>query len=334
MLETKLQRWSAPLIAVVAGLALTGCGSTAPPTPPTGIETAFELPGDRVYPEGIALDERTGDIYVGSFADGTIYRAAPGAPRAEVFLPAGSDGRRTANGLRVDPDGRLWIIDSTTGVTVYDLTTRALLARLDAVGPADRFLNDIALTPDGTAYLTDSRRAVVYRVTPDALTRAIAAGGHGELTDSVDLNPSLEPHDPGAYTLNGIAADPTGSYLLTVDSTGGDLYRIDLTTPTAAVSKVTLDGGDLHLGDGLDLHDGTLRVAHNTDDTLSAWTVSPDGSSATRTTGYHDEALDTPTTLVHHSGHTLVVASQFDKGGPLGPGSPTIAFRVLEISGI
>ncbi|MGI5222701.1 SMP-30/gluconolactonase/LRE family protein [Nocardia sp. CA-290969] len=324
-------RWSIALLAASAGLTLTGCGDTAPAASPPRVQTAFELPGNRVYPEGIALDERTGDIYVGSFADGTIYRATPGTPRAEVFLPAGTDGRRTANGLRVDPDGRLWVIDSTTGVTVYDLTSRTLLARFDAAGPADRFLNDIALTPDGTAYLTDSRRAVVYRVTPDALTRAISTGAPGELTEFSDLNPSLEPHDPGAYTLNGIVADPTGSYLLTVDSTGGDLYRIDLATTTA--SKVTLDGGDLTLGDGLDLHAGTLRVAHNTENTLTRWTLSPDGTTATRTGRHHDDTLATPTTLVHGPETTLVVASQFDKGGPLGQGEPTTPFRVSAVSG-
>ncbi|WP_280507796.1 SMP-30/gluconolactonase/LRE family protein [Nocardia flavorosea] len=295
------------------------------------VETAFTLPGDRVYPEGIALDERTGDIYVGSFADGTVYRATPGAPSAEVFLPAGADGRRTANGLRVDAHGRLWVIDSTTGVTVYDLDSRTLLARFDATGPADRFLNDIALTPEGTAYLTDSRRAIVYRITADALTEAMSTGGHGELTETFDLNPSLEPHDPGSYTLNGIVADPTGSYLLTVDSTGGDLYRIDLTTTT--ISKVALEGGDLALGDGLDLDAGTLRVAHNTENTLSRWVLSPDGTTATRTGRHHDDTLATPTTLVHGPETTLVVASQFDNGGPLGPGVPTSPFRVSAVSG-
>ncbi|WP_280460927.1 SMP-30/gluconolactonase/LRE family protein [Nocardia carnea] len=331
MLDPQKLRWSTALLAAAAGLTLTGCGETAPAASPPRVETAFTLPGDRVYPEGIALDERTGDIYVSSFADGAIYRATPDTPSAEVFLPAGTDGRRTANGLRVDPAGRLWVIDSTTGVTVYDLTSRTLLARFDVTGPADRFLNDIALTPDGTAYLTDSRRAVVYRITADTLTHAMSTGGHGELTESFDLNPSLEPHDPGAYTLNGIVADPTGSYLLTVDSTGGDLYRIDLTT--TAISKVALDGGDLTLGDGLDLHDGTLRVAHNTENTLTRWEISPDGTTATRTGRHHDETLATPTTLVRGPETTLVVASQFDKGGPRGPGVPTTLFRVTAVSG-
>ncbi|MGW1739910.1 SMP-30/gluconolactonase/LRE family protein [Nocardia sp. NPDC001965] len=327
------RRRPATLLTVAIGLALAGCG-TADPSPDTRVDTAFELPGDRVYPEGIALDERTGDFYIGSYADGTVYRAATGSDRAEVFLPGGTDGRRTANGLRVDPAGRLWVIDSTAGVAVYDTGSRRPLARFDVTDSGERFVNDIALGPDGSAYLTDSRRHLVYRVTPAELTRAVAGNGHGALNPYVDLADALEPHDPAAYTLNGIVADPSGTYLLTVDSTGGDLYRIDLAQHPAAAERVTLTGGDMSLADGLDLHGDTLRAAHNTADTLSSWTLSENGHTATRTAEYHDDTLATPTTLIHTADRTLVVASQFDSGGPLGPGTPTTPFRVLSISPI
>lgn len=334
MPHSRYPRCSTAFFSIAAALALTGCGHAAAPPQPSRIDTAFELPGERVYPEGIAVDETTGDVYVGSFADGTIYRAGPGAHRAETYLPAGTDGRRTANGLRVDRHGRLWVIDSTTGVAVYDTGSRALLARFEVTGDAPRFVNDIALGPDGSAYLTDSRRAVVYHITPDALVRAIEGGGHGTLDRSFDLRAALEPYDPETYTLNGIVADATGSYLLTVDSTGGGLYRIDLTSETGRVHRVMLDGGDLTLGDGLVLDGTTLWAAHNTDNTVTRWTVSADGTTATRTAVHRDDALGTPTTLARMPGYNLVVASQFDKGGPLGPGTPDTPFRVLSVSGI
>ncbi|WP_280236398.1 SMP-30/gluconolactonase/LRE family protein [Nocardia cyriacigeorgica] len=323
-------RWSSALFAAVAGFAVAGCGSDAASSDQVPvIATAVELPGDRVYPEGIAADERSGDIFVGSFADGTIYRAAAGTERAEVFLPSGADGRKTANGLRVDREGRLWVLDSTAGVAVYDVAARSLLARFDVAGDVERFINDIVITADGTAYLTDSKRAVLYRITPDDLTRATTTGGRGELTPAIDLKPALEPHGPQAYTLNGITADAAGTYLLVVDSTGGDLYRVDLVDATAPIRKVTLNGGDLSLGDGLDLHGTTLRAAHNTDNTLTRWTITDNGATATRTAVVTDESLATPTTLVHTGERTLVVSSQFDKGGPLGPGTPTTPFRVI-----
>ncbi|TLF75165.1 SMP-30/gluconolactonase/LRE family protein [Nocardia cyriacigeorgica] len=335
MLQIARRRWSAAVIATAA-LAVAGCGADAESAQPAPrIDTAFELPGDRVYPEGIAADERTGDIYVGSFGDGTIYRAAPGAERAEVFLPSGTDGRKTANGLRVDRDGRLWVLDSTAGVAVYDIASRELLARFDVAGAGERFVNDIVITADGAAYVTDSKTAVVYRITADDLTRTIAQGGRGELTPAFDLKPALEPHGPEAYTLNGITADAAGSYLLVVDSTGGDLYRVDLGGDAGSpISKVALNSGDVAMGDGLDLDGSTLLVAQNTKNILARWTLAPDGTSATRAAELSDVTLAVPTTLVHDGDRTLVVSSQFDKGGPLGAGTPVTPFRILSVTGI
>ncbi|MGO4613692.1 SMP-30/gluconolactonase/LRE family protein [Nocardia sp. 2YAB30] len=319
------------LAAAVACTALAACGSTDAPT--SHVHTAYELPGDRAYPEGIAVDSRTGETYVGSYTTGAVYRATRDAHQAEVFLPEGSNGHKTANGLKVDRQGRLWVTDSTTGVAVYDITTRALLADFIVPGAGPRFVNDLAIAPDGTAYLTDSARAVIYRVTPDQLTAA-TPGGHSELTPQFDLRTVIEPSEPGGFSLNGIVADPTGRYLLTVDMTGGDLYRIALTPVANPITEVTAHGGDFAKGDGLELRDDTLWVAQNTIDTIARWTVSDDGATATQDRRLTDQSLDIPTTVARDGDRTLIVSSQFDKGGPMGPGSPTTPFAVVTIDGI
>ncbi|MBT2480254.1 SMP-30/gluconolactonase/LRE family protein [Streptomyces sp. ISL-94] len=308
------------------------------------ISTAFSLPGAKVYPEGIATDPRTHTVYVGSYTDGTVYRARPGRSEAEVFLPSGTDGRHTANGLRVDTRGRLWVTDSTAGVSVYDAASGARLARFEVAGTAPRFVNDLTVTPDGTAYLTDSVRGVVYRATPAQL----AAGG-GALTEAYDLNPVLRPRPEGTFTLNGIISDRAGRYLLTVDMTGGDLYRVDLRS--GAIVRVALTGAgpkavdskapdseapDLKAADGLDLSpDGTLRVAHNITNTLTRWQLTADGTRARLVHTVTDPSLQIPTTLTHTRGRTLVVRSQFDKGGPMSPdgGAPT-TFTVASVRGL
>ncbi|WP_329197939.1 MULTISPECIES: SMP-30/gluconolactonase/LRE family protein [unclassified Streptomyces] len=317
-----------PLAAALAAVLTLGAAPADATTAPR-LSTAFVLPGAKVYPEGITSDPRTGTVYVGSYADGTVYRARPGQDTAEVFLPAGTDGRHTANGLSVDAHGRLWVTDSTNGVAVYDTRTGSRLARFGIPGGAPSFVNDLALTPDGTAYLTDSLRAAVYRVTPAQL-----AAGSGVLEVAYDLSGGITPPPGGGVFLNGIVADPAGRFLLTVDMTAGDLHRIDLRT--GALSRVTLRGGDLKHGDGLQLSPGgVLRVAHNTTNTLTRWQLTPSGTAARLTRTLTDPALQIPTTLTHTPGRTLVVRSQFDKDGPMTPstGTPT-TFTVASVRGL
>ncbi|TYB42790.1 SMP-30/gluconolactonase/LRE family protein [Actinomadura chibensis] len=313
-----------------AGAAVHAAPAAAPSK--ARISTAFVLPGDRVYPEGIAADPRHGDLYAGSFQDGAVYRMRPGHRVAEVFLPAGADGRSTANGLKVDRAGRLWVTSSASGVAVYDTRTRRLLARFDVPGPGTdaRFVNDLAITPDGTAYLTDSFRSVVYRVTPGDLARA--RGGRGTLSVAFDLDDVLDPHKPGDFTLNGIVADPTGRFLLAADAHGGDLYRLDLAT--GGSGRTVLQGADMLHADGLELQHGRLWTVHNVDDRIVRWRVAPDGRTARREASLTDASLQLPTTLARLRGTLYVVRSQFDKGGPLGDGTPELPFTIAAVRGL
>ncbi|MFD8391542.1 SMP-30/gluconolactonase/LRE family protein [Streptomyces sp. NPDC059680] len=312
--------------AAAATVALAAPRATAATGP--RISTAFTLPDDRAYPEGIALDPRTGDAYVGSFTTGAIYRAAAGSRAAGVFLPAGADGRTTANGLKADRAGRLWVIDHTAGIDVYDLRDRSLLARFQVPQGDPHFINDLVIGADGTAYATDSVRPVIYRVTP----AEVARGGSAPLAAHFDLSGAVPRHSPNAYTLNGIAADPTGRLLFAVDMTGGGLYRVDVTD--GSVRQVALYGGDLVNGDGLELSHRTLWAAHNRTNALTRWHLSPDGTEAHLTRTLTTPDLQIPTTLAHTHHGLLVVRSQFDKGGPMGPGTPTTPFTVARVTGI
>src|SRR6059036_3565707 len=94
----------AALLMAVAALAPLALGAAASPRP-----SRYVLPGDRVFPEGIAYQQGTGNFYVSSNNDGTIFRGNVRDELTSVFLPAGSDGRTTATGLKVDDDGRLFI---------------------------------------------------------------------------------------------------------------------------------------------------------------------------------------------------------------------------------
>ncbi|MET9488100.1 SMP-30/gluconolactonase/LRE family protein [Nocardia sp. NPDC006630] len=326
-------RFAAPaaLLLTLAACSHDTDATPAATAPATHIGIAYELPDTQAYPESIAADARSGAIYVSSFLDGAVYRATPGKQQAEVFLPAGTDGRQTANGVKVDAAGRLWVIDHTHGVAVYDTGTRALIARFD-VREAQPFVNDLAITADGTVYLTDSVRPVIYRITPQQFGDAVAHGGRGELSTFSDLGPAKDAAAQQPITLNGLVADPAGRYLLAVDMPNGDLYRVAL-DGQRQIRKVTLHGGNMVDGDGLELRGDTLWVVHNKSDAISRWRITDDGANAELQQRLTDPALDIPTSIVHVGDHALVSISQFDKNGPYGAGTPA-PFTVAAVDGI
>ncbi|WP_054812308.1 hypothetical protein [Nocardia arizonensis] len=75
-----------------------------------------------------------------------------------------------------------------------------------------------------------------------------------------------------------------------------------------------------------------MWAAQNQSNTVSRWSITDDGATATRTGQVTDTALSIPTTLVRAADRILIVASQFDRGGPMGPGTPGI-FRVGTVEG-
>jgi len=90
---------------------------------------SYELPGAAVFPESIGVDGATGDAYVGSLADGSLYRLT-GAGKAQVWGAGGQDGRGSVAGVKVDARGRLWAAGGNNGTLwVYDLATCALISR-------------------------------------------------------------------------------------------------------------------------------------------------------------------------------------------------------------
>ena len=276
----------------------------------TAVRAAFALPGEAVFPESIGIDPRTGAGYVGSLADGTLYRLeAPGD--VSVFTPAGHDGRRSVAGVKVDGHGRLWAAGGYEGtLDVVALDSGELLMRHEVEQPS--CVNDIAFAADGAAYVTDSLIPTLFRVDPVTL----------ELSAFADLAAAGIPW-PEGLNLNGIIVAPDGRALVACQTNTGRFWRIAL--DGAAVSEVALEGGPLEHCDGLAIDGTTLYVAVNAANEIAVVELSPDGASGRVRERLSSPALRFPTALAVTGEQLLIVNAQLDRMG----GAPELPFCIL-----
>ncbi|MFD0413799.1 SMP-30/gluconolactonase/LRE family protein [Streptomyces sp. NPDC127108] len=335
-------------VAVLAGLAVTASATAAVPTPSgpraTTQDTAapdpaarakaalvHALPGDQVFPESVAVDPATGRFYVGSVKDGTLYTGRVGAPGdLRVFSPAGADGRTIATGLAF-AGGRLVVAGRQTGqIFVYDTRTARLVSRLDTgLRAGQTFLNDVAIAPDGSAYVTDSVAPVLWRAKP--------RGTGYDLEKFMDFTgtPVRYVSAPGApgINVNGIAADPSGRHLVIGKRNENALYRVDIAQ--RRVTPVTTPSGTLNTPDGLVLRGRTLYVVQNQPGSVKSLALAADLGSARALKDTAHSTFAFPTGAAVHKGRLLVVNSQFNTlGSPAavsGTTPPKLPFWVSEL---
>jgi sugar lactone lactonase YvrE len=280
----------------------------------------YVLPGEQVFPEGVAYQSDTGDFYVGSTTDGTVFRGnVEGGPKeADVFLEPESDGRTTAIGMEVDEEGRLFIAGGDTGrIFVYDTDSADLVRRLDTPDTEATFLNDVAVTSDGDAYVTDSLRPVLFRVPS-------TADGVGEAEPWLNFEGTPAEYQEG-FNFNGIDATGDGGYLVAVQSNTGELFRIDI--ESKQVVEIDLGGKTLTNGDGLLLDGHTVYVVRNEEGLIVPVKLSGEYITGKVGEPFTDPSFAFPTTIAKTDGRLLVVNSQFDKQ----EGEPELPFTVSSV---
>ena len=275
------------------------------------------------YPEGIAVDARTGDAYVGSTSEGHIWRIAPGADKAEMFQMGGAVGRQGAFGMKVDVAGRLWVAGGPQGnVAVIDLHSGATVANLKSPSGSHTFLNDLVLAPDNHVYVTDSYRPVLFRARQALDAPAV-------LEPWLDLSTTPIRYQANQINLNGIVASPDRRWLMAIQLVTGQLWRIDLASK--AVTEVRVSGGDLRHGDGLVLRGPTdLYVVRNQANEIARVQLSEDWGTARVVQRVADPRLNYPTTAAVGRLGLMVVNAQLDKRKQP---PPVLPFDVLTLEG-
>ncbi|CAA9436073.1 MAG: Superoxide dismutase [Cu-Zn] precursor [uncultured Rubrobacteraceae bacterium] len=297
-------------------VSASGAGVTVEETKAEGATTngspaaveSFTLPGEGVFPEGVAYDPATGDFFVGSTRNGAVYQGnvRDGSGKTEVFLEGGTDGRRGVTGMKVDGEGRLWISGRDSGrAFVYDAGSGDLIEVLNTPRASSTLINDVAVTDDA-AYFTDSFRPTLFRV-------PLTADSIGEMEPWLDLGGTPIEYG-GGFNLNGIAATENGRFLITVQFNTGRLYRID--TETREIVEVDLGGETLKTGDGLLLDGRTLYVVREVPGSVVPVRLSKDFASGTVDDAFSDPSLRFPTTIAQYEDRLLVVNSQLNTTRP------------------
>lgn len=273
----------------------------------------FELPGAAVFPESIGVDPETGDAYVGSLADGALYRLRSGGA-VEVFSGAGEEGRNSVAGVKIDNRRRLWTAGGYDGtVSVYDPADGSLLARSD-VGARPSCVNDIAFGSGGEAYVTDSLVSMLFRADSESL----------ELAPWVDLAEQGVPWGDG-LNFNGIVLTADRRHLVACQTNLGRFWRVAL--DDGRVDEVALEGGPLEHCDGLAAAGSQLFVAVNARNLVAVVDLADDGSSGRVQRTIRSDAFAFPTAVAVLEDRLLVVNGQLDKMG----GEPTLPFTVIAI---
>lgn len=205
------------------------------------------------WPEGIAIDDSTGDLYLGSIEHRTVFRFSIDGSMTELTALT-QEGLMEVLGVWVDAERHtLW---AATGegeyeeplagpprkneLICFDLQTNQLVQRYAVPDDELRLLNDVVVGPDGTAWATETVRGELFRVAP---------GGEIELYRRF----------PEVIYLNGITISGDGETLYLGHYDG--LTAIDLVDGTAHPVR----GSDMALGmiDGLSWIDNQLVMVQN-----------------------------------------------------------------------
>jgi hypothetical protein len=278
---------------------------------------------DGFNPEGIAVNWK-GVFYVGSLADGAIYRGDVVTGEGDLLVE-GEEGR-IAVGLAYDPrTDQLWVAGGRTGQAhVYDASSGENLATYQISDPEDggTFVNDVAVTLSG-AYFTDSFRPVLYRV-PLSIGGALPEEDEVEI-EVIELAGDFE-FEEGAFNTNGIDAPFGGGVVLIVHSTLGKLYWVEPDTGRAV--GIDLGEDDVTNGDGILLDGDTVYVVQNQKNQIAEVQLDPSLLSGSVVRLITSENYDVPTTVGDYYDFLFAVNARF--GTEPGPDTQYSVVRVRK----
>jgi len=272
-------------VMMMAGTLCVACGGE--PEPP--LESLLEAPAASTLdpsplpdvivaerggfiPEGVEYDMTNGRLLTGSLTEGSIFQLHEDGQLttlvsdSDLVSSVGIEADELRDRLLVTNSDRAVFDGGTRGQAMlgaYNLTSGERIAMVDlaavvtdAPGDAGFFANDVSVSDDGTAYVTDTRMNLIYRV---------------------DMNYQasvFHRFDPGAGP-NGIVEHPAG-YLLV--ARGAELWKVPLENPATASAVILPE--DIPGQDGMVWSAGRLAIVSSPGNRVVALTSPDDWATA------------------------------------------------------
>lgn len=243
------------LLAMSTGLLLAACSQSgkqpaaepapaAPPPPAAEVSIA----GTGIFPESMT-SSKDGSVYIGSVGKAQVYKAAPGAGTAEVFIAPGTGGIKQVFGvLADDASSTLWVCSNTVavggppgpvagtinGLYSFDLTSGAAKSHYDF--PAGGMCNDIAVGGNGDVYATDTMGMQVLRLPKGGSALEVwspkgAFGPAGGVLDGIAVVGNR-------VVANTLVTSKLFAVEIGADGKAGKVTELALTAPGAAAPAV------------------------------------------------------------------------------------------------
>ena len=271
-------------VALAASLA-AACGTEPEPADPEPAADAASTPAPPMLPdvivaerggfipEGVEYEMDNGRLLTGSLSEGSVFQLhEDGRVTALVSDPdlvssVGIEADELRDRLLVANSDRSVFQGGTRGqamLGVYNLTTGERIAMVDLAAAVEDagddaafFANDVAVADDGTAYVTDTRMNLVYRVDADYAASV------------------FHRFDDDGAGPNGIVEHPAG-YLLV--ARGDALWKVPIDDPAAATAVMLPE--DIPGQDGMVWSAGRLAIVSNSGNRVVALTSGDDWMTA------------------------------------------------------